>query len=309
MLMAPASTRVLPVDVLAKLAEGSYEARSVRLQALVESQAKTLFGSDVRVRVQYTFDHHAIVATSANQPMWRVGFVGEGSDLRVLQAEPLDIPSYGADKLHEFTASECAKVVDALLSGDTAGAVEKMQALMPLADECQRDPRRVVESMRGLLQGERFWKRMLHGVEARGQLEDKAAVVLPKYSHLYEGDAQGSAGVVASIREDLEGLFARCKREGARLRDVQEWVMLLGERVQAAGRSMEAVYPLAGWVGDLQQDLLRVEGLVTDAQAVLQGASELGEVHDLLAGALPQYELAARFMDRLVRRLQMKGSE
>lgn len=302
--------KIVPVEAIQKLVEGSYEQLTSRLDEAVQASRSLFTEGDEEVARLATFRNRVIVGT-AEGSYFEVKFESKDGDIVFGEPQQLDVPvvssSNAARSLRDYSLS----IVDSLMSEGVGGAGGKLLQLASLQEQKQVELARdyVGETLAALSDG-RPWRQVFaeQKDEIRRQIVDVLESIREnsfdaKYKPMYETD-EIPEEKFEDYREMAESDLA-----------------LVADRLEQVHRAVESVYlPFIESVGDaeldegetevlshfcffaedLSEDLKEVRGIVSDALANEQCVMCLGHIYDSIAESLPSYEMATSFVERMV---------
>lgn len=303
--------KVVPLSAVKRLVEGSYEQLTSRIDAAIEENRALFVGdSDMDIARLASFTDRVVVGTAAGQ-YYEAKL--EHIDGKVVISGPtlLDVPVIDSTNAAKAVRDYTLSAVDAILSEDVGVATGRVLELVGLHEQKQVEAARdfAGEIVAGL-SGRRRWREVYaeQQEEIHRQVVDHLEAISSnhldaKYKPLYETD---------DIPEESFELY----REG-----VMADLSVVAERLETVhSRSEEAYLPfiesLSGTEIDegeeevLQHFCVFAEDLIEDLgglREVLSGALQneecvmcLGQIYDAVAEALTGYEIAGRFVERMV---------
>lgn len=303
------ASRIVPVDVIRNLVEGSFEHLGASLDEAVAKNFASLSKVDADVNRIATFKDHMILG-SATGEYFNVKYENKNGEIVLSACEKVEVPvvtpSNAAKSVKEFSLS----AVDALMAEDAKGAAKRILALVDLQEQKQVVDARdyVAEAMAAVASG-RPWRQAFssQSKEITRQVVDKLESIREssleaKYKALYESDE--------IPEENFE------KYRSLAMNDLGT----LAERLQVVHEAVEAAYlPFSDsltkeeldkseedvlshfcfFSEDLIDDLGEVRSLVADTIENEECVMCLGQVYDTIAESMVDYEIAGAFVQRM----------
>jgi hypothetical protein len=302
--------KIVPVEAIQKLVEGSYEQLTGRLDEAVEASRSVFTDTDEDIARLATFRNRVVVGT-AGGAYYEAKFESKDGVIVIGEAKQLDVPVISSTNAARSIRDYSLSIVDALMSEGTEGAGGQMIQLASLQEQKQVEMARdyVGETLAALSEG-RPWRQVFaeQSDEIRRQIVDVLESINEnsldaKYKPLYETD---------EIPEEKFEDYREMAETDLRL---------AAERMEQVHHTVESVYfPFIESVGDadleedesnvlshfcffaedLVEDLQEVRSIVSDALVNEQCVMCLGHIYDSIAESLSSYEMAASFVERMV---------
>lgn len=303
------ASRIVPLDALKNLIEGSFEHLGAGLDEAVAKNFSSLSKVEAEVSRIATFKDHVILGTPAGE-YFNVKYENKNGEIVLSSCEKVDVPvvtpSNAAKSVKEFSLS----AVDALMSEDAKAGAKRILFLVDLQEQKQVVNARdyVAEAMASVASG-RPWRQALASQqkEIARQVVDKlesirSSVLEAKYKALYESDE--------IPEEDFEKFRTLAENDLATL---AERLRVLHEAVEGAylpfkdsltkeelDESDEDVLShFCFFSEDLIEDLGEIRSLVADTIENEQCVMCLGQVYDTIAESLADYGIASAFVQRM----------
>ena len=302
--------KIVPVEAIQKLVEGSYEQLTGRLDEAVEANRSLFAEGDEDDARLATFRNRIVVGTSEGV-YFETKF--ESKDGEIVFGDPtrLDVPVVSSSNAARTVRDYSLSIVDSLMSEGAANAGGKLLQLASLQEQKQVELARdyVGETLAALSEG-RPWRQVFadQSDEIRRQIVDVIESIHEnsleaKYKPLYETD---------EIPEEKFEDYREMADSDLRV---------VADRLELAHHAAEAVYlPFIESVGDAEleedesevlshfcffaedliEDLQEVRGIVSDALVNEQCVMCVGHIYDSIAESLPSYEMAVSFVERMV---------
>lgn len=302
--------KIVPVEAIKKMVEGSYEQLTSRLDEAVEEN-RSLFTEGVEdVARLATFRNKVIVGT-ADGSYFEAKF--ESKDGEIVFGEPsqLDVPVVSSSNAAKSVRDYSLSIVDSLMSEGVSESAGSIMQLASLQEQKQVELARdyTGEVMAALAEG-RPWRQVFS--EQSGEIRRQIVDVLEsindnaleaKYKPLYEtdeipeeqfenyrGNAEADLGLASDRLEQVHHVA-----EAAYLPFIES----VGD-AELDEAEAEALSHFCFFAEDLIQDLQEVRGIVSDALVNEQCVMCLGHIYDSIAESLASYEMAAIFVERMV---------
>jgi len=308
-----ASGKFIPAAEIKRLAEGSYEHTIFQVKALVMGNATKLLGHEQAFEVVGTFPTSALVLSEGGE-LIRVKFErAQGGVLKLVGHLPEEVSSYTNDTVEGFARQEIRRAVKAWKEGRVDEAKTLIAAVAPYVEaRVQRDESKVVTSMITAYQASRPWKQLLQkrGARIRGVVgeaalkELRASAPLPKFRPLYDGslNEEECGGYADLVYTDFEYLGARSE---SMLDLVEMCYEPLGPVVRSEEfKDEEAIKTFAIFTEDLISDLRRLHQVIVKAPKQIMKIEQLARLYDSVVEGWGEYEVAAKFVDMMSKRLQ-----
>lgn len=302
--------KLVPVEAIQRHAAGSYEHLSLRIDEAIQDARSTIVGnSDCRVARIATFPSHVFVGTDDGR-YFRVRYENVNEGIHIHEAEQLDVPVVDKGALPDYVSRFALGVVDAILSGE--GAKERvldLYALKEAAESIYEDDLATIVDR--LIKAARPWRRIFgEQKEAiRSQIADvfesiSAQRVERKYFPLYDGTIpeEKFGSYKNSVASDLTAVANRLEHvqkraEGTYLPFVEALVKL-----PRTDEEQEVLGQFTTFADDYLEDLQVLRDHVAFALKNEGCVMCLGQIHDALAEAITDYEIAGAFIERMAGR-------
>jgi hypothetical protein len=302
--------KIVPVEAIKQMVEGSYEQLTTRLDEAVEEN-RSLFtdGAEDIARLA-TFRNKVIVGT-AEGSYFEAKF--ESKDGEIVFGDPaqLDVPVVSSSNAAKSVRDYSLSIVDSMMSEGSGDAADSIMQLASLQEQKQVELARdyTGEVMAALAEG-RPWRQVFveQSSEIRRQIVDvlesiHANSLEAKYMPLYETD-EIPEEQFENYRENAESDLDIAADRLEQVHSVAEAAYLpfiesVGDAELDEDES-EALSHFCFFAEDLIQDLQEVRGIVSDALVNEQCVMCLGHIYDSIAESLASYEMAAIFVERMV---------
>lgn len=303
------ASRVVPVDAIRNIVEGSFEHLGASLDEAIASHLSSLVKIDGEVTRIATFKDHVVLGTDEGQ-YFSLKYENKNGEIVLSSPEEVEVPvvtsSNAAKSVKEFSLS----AVDALMSEDAKSAAQRLLVLLDLQEQKQVVDARdyVAEAMAAVSSG-RPWRQAFssQAKEITRQVVDKLesireSALEAKYSALYESDeipeenfenyremAENDLGVLADrlrvVHEAAESAYLPF-RDSLNKEELDE-------------NDQDVLSHFCFFSEDLIEDLGEVRSLVADTIENEQCVMCLGQVYDTIAESLANYEIAGAFVQRM----------
>ena len=311
MTLSPAflAEAMVPAEVISDLVRGSFDALSYRLEEAIEER-RTLFTDkdEVEVGRVATFEDHAIVGTSEGS-YFKVKYTDKDGDINLLLPERLNVEIVESNNAAEYVSGFAQKAVDALMRGDLTESKDRLLALSKMQEGIDRQGLRdLVAEMQHKMNIDRPW-RVVFG-EQRQIMDEtigddlqliREASLRPMFAPLYDGTIE---------EEDFPSYHGQAvdalSKASARFEAVKDSVRL---SYGAFKESLETAEYSEEEGKTLEMFGVFAEDLAIDADAVRENIAYaieneecvmcLGQIHDLVAEGLYEYEVAGKFIERM----------
>jgi len=291
------SGKFLPLSEYRRISAGSLESRMEKMAEALKAGCPKYLG-EAAFSVISTFDDGAVILSE--DLFHRVTVVKTDDGVpHVIGIAPLALDTYSENDRDRYLTREASHVVEAFLQGH----VSRTTLLENLVGMVDSDPsasaRRKVAVVETVLSCARPWKKTLS--EQRAQFEKlrnpRIQLERKKYQMLYDGPTAISAAQYAdAVQKDLSIALARLESLVAA---VEKSVDLL----QSAGVQVESVSQAEEFALDLLEDLRSTKEHSTRAAESVCLVEFLGKLRDVVVDALPDYQLAATFVETVSGRL------
>jgi hypothetical protein len=302
-------TPFVPVEDLKRVTKGSHQEV---ILALVEALQTRLseFGNKP-VHLLSTFKDHVVVLSEANNTVMKVAysFDVEGR-VHFTKHTPLNVPVVTESNLRTYVRNEAKAAAGLFLSGYTARANAKIEAIAGLVDsEAFLDDDAIVNGFLEARENPRQWKQfiaekkdtllegVLRGVELPAPLK-------PKFVKLYDGatakeELPAFKGLVHSdISTAIKRLNAVEEQVGAALTQI---------RTIKAGSAQLSAHPaglaLENTTSDLLDDVRSVRDFLLEATEQFAQVDLVAKVFDSVAAEVATFEVAGAFAAKMATRL------
>lgn len=301
----------VPTQAVQKLLFGSYEHLISRVDEVVQAECVRLFGESCEAKTLGVFPGQAIVG-SEDGKFVRVSFEDvQGQKLRLTDHTEIEVPLVTESNISKFVQEEAGRAVDDILNGRIEAARARVRGLSYFVGEEATD-QQLTESWIASISAERPWRRLYKEQNQKirkflwGELTSLEENKLgPKYKKLYDGSTPDEE--LESFREAVASDLSYVAERADALADIiEKAIVAVGETTPHLGDPEEdAVLSILGtFAEDLAQDLRGVHHTVSEAPGQVGCVSCLGELYDTSAGALYDYEVAGRFVERMAAKLK-----
>jgi hypothetical protein len=298
---------MVPTESVMELIHGSYDALSYRLEeAIEESRAIFTDKEEIEVGRVATFEDHAIVGTS-DGVYFKVAFTDKDGDINLLLPERLDVQIVESKNAAEYVGNFAMSAVDALLGGDLTESKDRLLALSKMQEGINREGLRdLVAEAKYKLAADRPW-RVAFG-EQRQIMDEtigddlqriREESIRPIFAPLYDGTIE---------EEDFPGYHDQAvsalERAAARFEAVKDSVRL---SYGPFAESLKGVNCTEEEGQTLELFGVFAEDLAIDADAIREHIAYaieneecvmcLGQIHDMFAESLYEYEVAGKFIE------------
>lgn len=298
---------MIPAEAVGALVEGSFDVLSARLEEAIEnSRAFFTDKEEVEVGRVATFEDHVIVGTS-DGCYFKASFTEKDGDISLLLPERLDVPIVEAKNALAYVNNFALGAVDALIRGDLTESKDRLLALSKMQEGIDRQGLRdLVAEARYKLGIDRPWRSVFR--EQRQMMDEtigdelqriREASIRPIFAPLYDGtvEEEDFPNYRDQAIESLQKVLARFEavKDGVRLSYGP-----FAETAKAADCNDEERKTLEMF-GTFSEDL------ATDAEAMCEHIAYaieseecvmcLGQIHDLVAEGLYEYEIAGKFIE------------
>jgi len=303
--------KVVPLSVVKKLVEGSYEQLISRIDAAIEEQRSIFVGdSDTEVARLATFADRVVVGTATGEYFEAKLTQADGS-MGLTEAKQLDVPVVDSTNAAKAVRDYTLSAVDAILSEDADVATGRILELVSLHEQKQ------VESARDFsgeiaagLAGKRRWREIYaeQQEEIHRQVVDCLEAISSeqleaKYTPLYETDdipeenfelyRDGVMADLSVVSDRLEAVHSQTESS------YLPFIESLSE-TEIPESEQEVLQHFCTFAEDLMDDLSGLRGVLSDAVQNEECVMCLGHIYDSIAEALASYEIAGRFVERMV---------
>jgi hypothetical protein len=300
---------MIPTEVVGGLIHGSFDALSFRLEEAIEEGRQLFTDKDeVEVGRVATFEDHAIVGTS-DGTYFKVPFSEKDGEINLLLPERLDVPIVESRNAAAYVNNFALGAVDALLHGDLTESKDRLLALSKMQEGVEKQGLRdLVAETKSKLGAQRPWRAVYQ--EQRQTMDEtlgdnlqqiRESSIRSMFAPLYDGTIE---------EEDFPSYHgqavASLQRVAARFEAVKDSVRLSYGPFAESAKGVECT--------EEERKTLELfgafsEDLAIDAEAVcehLRYAIEneecvmcLGQIHDLVAEGLYDYEVASKFIESM----------
>ena len=302
--------KLVPIDAIRGFSAGSHEHLSLRLDDVISQNSKMFVGEGRAARIA-TFPSHVFVGTDDGQ-YYRVQYEDVNGQISLGQPERLDVPVIDKGGLPSFINNYSLGVVDAILSSTKEEAKEKildLVALQEMADDASNVD--LFTKISGLLRADRTWrgiyKAQFEGI--RQQIGDmlesiSAHKAEPRYVSLYDGTVPETkfASYRDSVVSDLSGVAVRLEQVAGK---TEATYLPFVESIFGVSRTAEedkVVGQFTAFASDFLEDLQVIRDHVAFALKNEGCVMCLGQIYDVMAESLTDYEVAGTFIERMAGR-------
>jgi hypothetical protein len=303
---------MVPVDVLRELSRGSFEHLSFRLDDTIAENRHMFVGKrEVDVARLATFQSHVLVGTEDGQ-YFKAKYEDVNGRIKMGLPERLDVPVVESSNAGDYIREYALGAVDAILAGNKTESRERLLALVKLEEAVETGEESLTDIIRNHLnQTSRQWRSIYSEQKEAISAEIKdlaeafvARKVDAKYVPLYDGtipeekfesyrDAVGmDLGVIADrldkVQTGAETAFLPFAESIANVTRTAEDDQVLQQFESFANDYFE----------DLQEAREHLAFALKNEQCVMC----LGQIHDALAEALTDYEIAGTFVEHMSKR-------
>lgn len=303
--------KMVPLEAVQKLIEGSYEQLTAQLDLVVAENRKLFVGesSDEVARLA-TFDSRAVVGTSSGK-YFEVKFESKDGEIHLGEPLALEVPVISKKNADRYMREYTLSAVDAILAGSLDEACDHLSAVTTIQESRQEEPSRdFAHELEHISDDSRAWRR-IYGEQAddiRRQVVDQLESISgnqleAKYRPMYETD-EIPEEKFEDYREMVNGDLSSVAE---RLEQVQHGIeakyLPFSEslaRAEHPNEEREVLGHFCEFAEDLIDELQGVRGLVAEAVQDEECVMCLGQVYDSIAEALVDYEIAGAFVERMV---------
>jgi len=290
------SGKFLPLSEFRRLTAGSLESRLEGMATLLREGLPKFFGS-APIQVISTYEDGAVVFAQDMFHRVKIAAADDGVQ-SVVGVSPVAVTTYNEHERDRFAQHEAQEAVSAFMRGDL-----NLEQVAQLASLVESDPAtnatKQLQVVETALSVSRQWKKTL--TEQREQFEKlrsaKSALQPKKYIGLSEGAGSGElSGMEAIVKKDVSIALAR-------LESLTTSVEKCVDRFESAKNAPENIAQATAFAVDLLDDLRAIkEHSVRAAESVCL-VECLGKLRDVVVDALPDYQLAASFVEKVASRL------
>lgn len=303
--------KMVPLKAVEKLIEGSYEQLTARIDVAVAGNRELFVGqsSDDVARLA-TFNDRAIIGTSSGK-YFEIKFESKDGEIQIGKPSPIEVPVITGGNAAQYMREYSLNAVDAILGGDLKEACEHLSTLSVIQESRQADPARdFAHELGHITDDTRPWRTIYReqAEDIRRQVVDQLESITGgqlevKYKPMYETDE-----IPEEAFEDYRGLVnADLTVASERLErvhhNIEATFLPFAESISQEEGSKEDVEVLSqfcSFAEDLIEELHGVRRLVADAVQNEECVMCLGQVYDLVAEAVTDYEIAGAFVERMV---------
>lgn len=298
---------MVPAEVISDLVRGSFDALSYRLEEAIEER-RTLFTDNEEVEVGRvaTFEDHAIVGTS-DGTYFKVSYTDKDGDINLLLPERLNVQIVESRNAAEYVSGFAQSAVDALMRGDLTESQDRLLALSKMQEGINRQGiRDLVAEAQHKMNVDRPWRVVFS--EQRQIMDEtigdslqviRESALRPIFAPLYDGtieedDFPSYHGQAVSALNQASARFEAVK-DSVRL-SYSSFAESLetAEYSEEEGRTLEMFGVFAE---DLAIDADAVREHIVYAIENEECVMCLGQIHDLVAEGLYEYEVAGKFIE------------
>jgi hypothetical protein len=303
--------KVVPLSIVKKLVEGSYEQLTGRIDTAIEEQRSLFVGDrDIEVARLATFADRVVVGTASGE-YFEAKLEHTDGSVKISEPSRLDVPVVDSTNAARAVRDYTLNAVDAILGEDTGSAAGRVLELVSLHEQRQVEAARdfSAEIAAGLA-GKRQWREVYaeQQEEIHRQVVDQLEAISSeqleaKYTPLYETDEipeekfelyrDGVMADLSVVSDRLESVHTRA--ESAYLPFLES---LSGTEI--AESEKKVLEHFCVFAEDLIDDLSGLRGVLSDAVQNEECVMCLGHIYDSIAEALASYEIAGRFVERMV---------
>jgi hypothetical protein len=299
----------LPREEMLRLASGSFEHLTVRVESAVVSEKARLF-ENADPEILGTFPGYAVVLTSAGK-LFRAKYEeADSGSVRIISVESLKAAVYPKAALPTFLRNEAGAAVDLFLRGSVAEANARVARLVNLVDDTRSyDEKDIVASFVERLSVDREWKRTVaaQAVEIRSLLGEASTQLgtnnlRAKFFKLYDGSLLGTAleqyrGLVnedlGSLVEKLDAVYAQTLASVGHLREI----------AVTFDPKNETMTVFRTFAEDFFSDLRAVKQQLAETVQCVESVGARGKLYDALVEEVLRFELAGAFVVQMTNRL------
>jgi hypothetical protein len=303
--------KVVPLSVVKKLVEGSYEQLTSRIDVALEEQRSLFVGdSNVEIARLATFTDRVVVGTAAGE-YFEAKLESVNGEVVLSDPSSLDVPVVDSTNAAKAVRDYTLSAVDAILSEDADVATGHILELVSLHEQKQVEAARdFAAEIKAGLAGKRAWREVYgeQQEEIHRQVVDHLEAINKnqleaKYTPLYETD---------DIPEETfelyrEGVMADLSVVASRLESTHTqaetaylpFVESLSD-TEIGESEKEVLEKFCLFAEDLINDLRGLRGVISDAVQNEECVMCLGQIYDSVVEALTNYEIAGRFVERMV---------
>lgn len=303
--------KMVPLQAIQRLVEGSYEQLTAQLDHAVAENCELFVGQsgDEAARLA-TFDSRVIVGTSSGK-YFEVKFESKDGEIHLGEPSPLEVPVINGKNADHYMREYTLSAVNAILAGSLTEAHDHLSTISTIQESRTEDPSRdYSHELEHIVGDDRVWRRVYgeQSDDIRRQVVDQlegisASQPEAKYRPMYETDE-----IPEERFEDYRQM-------------VGEDLSIMSERLEQVQHGIEAKYlpfsesleksehpeeeravlgEFCEFAEDLVGELQSVRRLIADAIQDEECVMCLGQVYDLVAEALVDYEIAGAFVERMV---------
>ena len=303
------SEKLVDSDFLAKLMSGSMETALGAVDEAVLDNAGLFGGEPDSVSTIATYSDHMIVANE-NGDFYRGKWAMTEDGVVISNVEEIEVPVYDASAMGAQVREEAVLATEALLSGDTAAAEEKLRGLYRLV---KSGVRLTAEGVEDLCHQQAFaeseWFQAVREQEKQireflGTDALRLATSSPRFSAITdesvtEDAAESQRGAIASGLASLSADFVGMRNRIVLAKQVTE-----GHIPRDAADDSMTSADFVEFVAGFGDDVDNMIGVLGDAQAVAEDGCLkcLARLHDGISEQMHEWGLAAAFSEKLARR-------
>lgn len=299
------SKRIYFPEAIKRLAEGSFEHVTSRVEAEVRKNALRLFGEQIEAKVVGTFPGYA-VAVADNGKAVRFRFEDTEGSIRIGLYEAIQVDSIPAEQRYTLAQTESNKVAELLQSGQLVEARAKLKGLTRLVDG--RSPvhdEQLVDAIIGFRKIDRPWRQAfsIKADEIRRSMLDEATQIAKdrieaKFKSLLNGAV--AEDQIDTYRELVTDCLEKLQVRTATL---QSEVVSALQALRDKPCTDANVSKLLAFGDDLADDLASTDKTIRESLARILRTESRAKLHDVLAEDFRDRELSGRFVIKMSKRL------
>lgn len=294
--------KLVPTAVIRELTHGSFEHLSLKIDdAIAENASLFVGGSGIEVARIATFTDRVIVGASDGR-VFSAPYIEEVGDIRIGHPEQIDVPVVDNSNAGEYINRFMMDVVNSLLTGKPDAQKESIVALMNLQESTgsTEELKDLTTLVSEIVAAVPAWKAAF-----RENIDAVMAHINPpsdppievKYRPLYDGSLpeEKFPAYLEPAKRDLAVITSRLSTLEDKVTAV--YSNLVGEKTVSEAQAEFALFS----EGVLQE----VHDLREHARIAIENeqcAMCVGQIHDVLAESLPDYEIATSFIEKMAPR-------
>ena len=299
--------KLVPVDVVRQLANGSFEHLSVRIDEAVERSRGMFVGEDdAQVARIATFPQYVVVGSSDGR-YFRAPYEDVGGDIKILLPEQIDVPLVDEGNAIDFIKQYAISTVDAILSDNKEETRERILSLLSLHESVE-DERDVADEVVKLLSSNREWRSLYS--EQRSEIAEQISDLLgairdrqidPKYSPLYNGTIPEEK--FENYREVVTSGLSLVADKLEKIQTVAESAFYpFCEAIEGADKTSEEERTISKFVSfseDFIEDIQSLREHVAFAINNEKCVMCIAQVHDAVAESLYDFDVVGSFIEKM----------